>query len=195
MKRLLDAIRHTHGPAARRREADRWTPERPAWMTADDALGAIYRTVDTWLAEGEITWAHLFMANSALWEPGDDDLPAGVVYSFDPWFERHPERLKPIGRRIYGYHESDTAPARPWERLVRDSLHTGYERPLHMELPPSLSGGRVVAHSSTVIHRAHLPKGYITGSVLPMLVQRARAPHVCVPVPSAFWPQELLQRW
>ena len=195
MRRVLQAMRRTHTPEQRLRDIHLWKVSRPAWMLPSDPLVQIYTRSSDWLAQGELTWAVVFMANEALWEPGADDHPAGVVYSFDPWFERRPDRMVDIGQRIFRYHQSELRPRRPWERRVYDGLKTGSERPLHEELPPSLSGGRIVYHSSTVLHRAHLPHGHLTGSVLPMLVQRHQAPRVCVPMPHALWPGELLQRW
>jgi hypothetical protein len=155
----------------------------------------IYRTQKQWLALGELTWAHVFMTNGDLNRPGELDLPAGVVYSFDPWFERRPDRLEPIGQRLAYHRSQQPSPRRPWERLIFDQLYSGSIHTLHQELPPSLAGGRIVYHSTTIVHRSCLPRGYLTSTILPVLVQRQQSPRVCVPMPHAFWPQELLQRW
>ena len=196
MKRLLQDLAQRADPATRRRETDRWEAPPPAWMTPGDKLRTLYRQLPQLLDHGELTWGVVFMANTDLWEPGDADHPMGVVYSFDPWYQRRPERLHLIGRRLFDFHGSEEPPPmRPWERSVRDTLHTGYERVWHQELPPSISGGRVVYHAGTVCHRAHLPGGHLSDNVLPLLVQRHGDPRICMPVPSHYWPQELLSRW
>jgi hypothetical protein len=196
MKALLEGLRQQLTPAARLREKDEWLQPPPPWMTPQDVLHAYYRNPLPVLEEGEITWGVVFMGNSALWKPGPDDLPIGLVYSFDPWFERHPERLGPIATSLFGFHGSDDPPPlRPWERQIRDALHSGFERPLHQLLPPSLSGGRVVYHTSAIGSRAHLPNGCLNGTLLPVLVRRARPPRSCVPVPHRYWPREILHRW
>jgi len=165
-------------------------------MAHHDALYERYRNVDALLQGGEITWGVVFMANTAVWEPGDEDQPLGVVYSFDPWFEQRPERLRPLGKRLFAFHASDDEPPRrPWEREVRDQLYTGLERPLHDELPPSLSGGRVAFHSSAIACRAHMPEGFLADTLLPLLVHRTGRPPTCMPVPHHYWPRELLTRW
>lgn len=196
MRRLLLDLAQRADPATRRREMDRWRAEPPGWMKAGDDLRLLYRNLELLLDEGELTWGVVFMANTDLWEPGEEDLPMGVVYSFDPWYQRRPERLHRIGRKLFEFHGSDEPPPRrPWERSVRDALHTGYERVWHQELPPSLSGGRIVFHASTVCHRRHLPSGHLSDNVLPLLVQRTTEPRTCMPAPCHYWPRELLGRW
>jgi hypothetical protein len=52
-----------------------------------------------------------------------------------------------------------------------------------------------VHHSSAVACRAHLPTGYLTDTLLPLLVRRSAGPHPCMPVPHHYWPRELITRW
>ncbi len=196
MLRLLQDLQKRCDPATRLRDVERWRVAAPAWMPPSDRFRVLYRKLEQHLDEGELTWGVVYMANADLWEPGEEDHPMGVIYSFDPWFQRRPERLIPIGQRVFAYHGSEGAPPRrPWERAIFDSVHSGYERTFHQELPPSLSGGRVVYEASTMGHRSHLPGGLLGDNVLPLLVQRHHPPRACLPVPSFYWPTELLHRW
>lgn len=196
MLRQLQDLKKRCDPATRRRDLLRWRVPTPAWMPPHDDFRVLYRNLEQILEEGELTWGVVFMANSELWEAGEADLPMGLLYSFDPWFQRRPERLMPIAERVFAFHESEKAPPRrPWERAVFDSVHTGYKRIFHLELPPSLSGGRVVYESSTMAPRSYLPDGVLGDSLLPLLVQRHHPPRACLPVPSFYWPTELLHRW
>jgi hypothetical protein len=137
------------------------------------------------------------MANGELWRPGDDDLPAGAVYSFDPIFDRHPEWLEPIATGLYRFHEGQVAldtdpcasvPLAPSVANLRHQLRTGYERPLAQPLPLELSGGRRVFHTTLMLHRAHLPGGYLVGSRLPLLVERRVGDGVAMVLPGELWP-------
>lgn len=170
-------------------------PVLPGWLGEQDGLYHQVRLRDALMQRGELALGAFFMANTVLWEDGDTDAPAGVVYSFDPVLQRFPERLAAIGTALYRFHEyAGEPPVDPWRRLVLDQLHSGYERPLHERVPPELASGRVAYHTSLMVFREHLPTGRITGRWVPLLVLR-EGPCPAMIVPSRLWSEPFLEAW
>lgn len=164
----------------------------PAWL-ASDRLNEVYRLHEQLLAEGEITWAWVVMANESAWRPGGGVVPGMVIYSFDPWFERRPSRLGPISERLL--QQPDRPGVWPWEAQVSDWIAKELARPLDEPLPPSLALGRAVRLSTMLFFPDHLPHGYLTGGFLPVLVLREGPSRPAMGVPSSLWPAELVERW
>jgi hypothetical protein len=92
---VLNAARRNFGPTPRQfgwlRQYSLRLP-RPRWYRP----GEVFPALDQILAQqgelwrsGEIVWGAVLQATDALFERGIDDLPAVVLYSFDPQCERN----------------------------------------------------------------------------------------------------------
>jgi hypothetical protein len=92
---VLNAARRNFGPTPRqfgwlRRIALRLP--RPRWFRVGEsfpALEQIFARQNELWHNGEIVWGAVLQATDALFEKGIDDLPAVVLYSFDPQCERN----------------------------------------------------------------------------------------------------------
>jgi len=164
-------------------------PPPPPWLTDDDGLNLIYDRHTDLVTHGEVALATIVMANTVLWEPGTDDAPASVVYTFDPTLLQHPHRLEQYGHAQYRHHKSTEDPPRdPWLRQIYEQLYSGLDRAMHQRLPPEETGGHPVYHSATVVFRAHLEDGKLGDGPLPVLVlRRGPPPWPCMIVPSSLW--------
>ena len=164
---------------------------RPAWLTETDGLFAIYERYRELAQHGELALAVVMMANEVMWEPGDHDAPASVIYTFDPVLQSWPEHLETISGRMYQFHQASGEPPRdPWHRLLLDRLHSGYERTMHQLVPPDIAEGFVCYESSCMLFRKHLPAGYLDRRFVPVLVlRRGPTPHPCAVVPGSLWPE------
>ncbi len=92
---VLNAARRNFGPTPRtfgwlRRFSLRLS--RPRWYRAGEVFPALDQILsqqaELWRT-GEIVWGAVLQATDALFERGIDDLPAVVLYSFDPQCERN----------------------------------------------------------------------------------------------------------
>lgn len=167
-------------------------PARPTWMTERDRLSVVFERFRDIVQHGELTMGAVVMANDAMWEPGSGDAPGSVVYSFDPVLIDRPDILQSIGNDLFGFHDSDQVPRDPWQRLLLDRLHSGFERTFHQPLPPELTNGFVAYESSCMLFRSHLPNGVLDRRFLPLLVLRSGPPpHPCLMVPATLWPDGL----
>ncbi|MBK9656944.1 MAG: hypothetical protein IPO66_16440 [Rhodanobacteraceae bacterium] len=76
----------------------RMRAENPTWVTYRDPLHEVSRQQDLLLAEGEVVWAALVMANQLLFQAGHEDCPGLLAYSTDPYFDARPHELQAIAR-------------------------------------------------------------------------------------------------
>lgn len=90
MSPSLDFIRQQLGSSPRRIWFFQWGDKvfpMPAALKGvkpeeEPLLDTLLRQRNIW-REGKIVWGHIIVANRALWQPGEDDLPGEVVYSLD----------------------------------------------------------------------------------------------------------------
>lgn len=204
---MHDAMKHIRarlGPAPRTLSAeDRAhfdlgpTPQWAGW--SEDALQQQWAEFDDLIRHGTVAAGRIYMANTLLWRPGKSVAPAGVIYTTDPALALQPGRFQAIASELYRYHEGSDDPVRnrrsPWLRYLLDLTWSGLERPMHHRLPPALTSGHPVWHSSLVIPRSALPNGYITHAAVPMLVPPDDSLRSCAVVPHPFWPSALLRDW
>lgn len=149
-------------------------PGKPPWMLAapDDLLHELWSEADTIQREGVPVLGRIYMANSVLFEAGRADAPAGVVYSFDPVLQAFPRWLDDLADRMYAMHEADTSPETPWARYTQDLVWSGTKRCFHRRLPPEISGGPIVYHSTLMVFRDHLAERRLTSMEVPLIVHR-----------------------
>lgn len=140
---------------------------------------------------GRLFWGFVHLANENVWT-GADDGPGGVIYSPDPLYLRHPDRLGPIAERLAGLHGNERVPVDPEWRYAADGERTGFERRFGERLPMTMTGGRLAFVSTVFIERKHLPAGRLTDHVVPLWVDRDGYALI---VPCAVWPDGLLQRF
>lgn len=161
-----------------------------------DQLQELRTTTEILLEHGEVTLARIYMANTGIFEPGDEDLPAGLVFGFDRQFVARPELLEMIGHHLFDFCESQEPPlpVAPWLRRTFDGIYSGYERPFFERVPPILTRGRVAYHSTVMIYRNHLgPKRTLSSMTVPILA--CRDPELCphqLLIPVSYWPPRLI---
>jgi len=141
------------------------------------------------LQKGEVVWAALLQANSALFKKGPDDLPGAVIYSTDRYFDARPQELAGIASKLFA-HKGAEAPEslRPISEWLADEKRAAFNLPVPAELTlrPAFATGML-------FFRKHLPLQLLGGAWMPMLVHpETRAVMV---VPRQFWNRELVATW
>ena len=167
----------------------------PDWMPGGHPLIDVPDAVEDIVTHGRLAIGHVFMANTDLFEPGPDDLPGGVVYSFDPVVWANPHLFEPVAERLFRCHfqapDAQKEVRSPWLSRVRDGIWTGTDHDLHCRLPPAITGGRPMYQSSVLFRRRDLPNGFLESMVVPLLVlpPSSPSPHRshCLVIPSQWW--------
>jgi hypothetical protein len=210
-ERLLGSIRHNplryrlrraHGPIMDRiarpfgkpglfeRLYMRISPPRWCRSSKDDLL-LIYRDQKKLMEEGEVVVAMLVQANVALFNKGFLDAPANVIYTVEPVGEHPLQKLSDVANRIFGL--KGTKPEDPDERKFAGMVSYEYGRDFRVTVPDKLAGGQDVTYTTIMVHRKHLPQGYLANGFFPLLVhQESRAAMI---LPARYWSKELLADW
>ncbi len=156
-----------------------------------DRLREAFRRRPEVARTGRLFWGFVHLADEHVWS-GEDDGPGGVVYSPDPLYVRHPDRLAPIAERLSGLHGNERIPPDPEWRYAADGERSGLERRFGERLPMTMTGGRLVFTSTVFIDVSRLVGGRLTDHVLPIWVD---PDGYALVVPGAVWPPGFIERF
>jgi len=141
------------------------------------------------LKEGKLVWGSLVQANTAIFEPGADNLPATYIYSTEEYFKSNPSHLLEIANRIFNLKgkKSGDALLDATAELVTDERKDSCSHPI----PYRLTDGHEVYICSVYLFRCFLPAGRLTSRTQPLLVN---PPHngLALPLPLKFWSKQLI---
>jgi hypothetical protein len=159
-----------------------------------DELKTLFRNFRNLRRNGQVVWGHIIQANSLLFSPGHGDLPAEVVYSLDDSNPIAPDKLGAVAQTLFSLKH--TEPKGPELASIADYLTNELIRVFGKPVPSMISG-RAKCHISTIyVVRKHLPKPRqcLQQSLLPIVVH-PQPPHVCLVLPSRYWPDKLVNWW
>lgn len=111
------------------------------------------------IATGKIHYGYLVEANSEMFRFKDLKtvaLPGVVLYSTDDYFDSHPLELKKIAKTMY---------ANKHHNILRNELNYFTAQ----RIPNELTGGREVYMTTIMFYRLHLPLGYLSDSLMPLV--------------------------
>jgi hypothetical protein len=166
----------------------------PPWLqkTPYDPLWEVYRQQEVLYREGFVVWSCVMKANQRALSPGPDDVPASVVYSPHPWFDG---RLDQLGRIAQVVGELKGKPAKDPEaaEFVR-AVFDEQNRAPRLPVPKSIFNEYPSFHTTIVVIRKHLPHGFLTNGMLPILV-KPQTTTAAIVLPSCYWAPELLAAW
>ncbi|MDR3351632.1 MAG: hypothetical protein LBO00_01165 [Zoogloeaceae bacterium] len=168
-------------------------------LTQDPLIESICN-FPTLLRTGRVVWGALIQANGDLLQPGSRDLPAEVVYSIDGSVQ--PNALTSVAQALFALRQQ--LPPQADDALCRcaNYLNAQTQRVFGWPVPASLAPApglperlpETLRISTLWVLRAHLPHGYLTRNVLPLLLSDACPGHVMI-VPSSAWPMALREMW
>ena len=142
--------------------------------------------------EGMVVWATIVQANTNLFQRKNIEAGASVIYSPDPWFDRHRDALKAIAKQCFALKGTD--PADPESAAFARMLTNEVTRAMGMKVPRVFTEGREVYHSSMLMPRKHLPHGLLRGAYFPVWIDPDKIGAVIM-VPAAYWPPSLTTEW
>jgi hypothetical protein len=166
----------------------------PKWMESypKDEQWLNIQSQERLLREGRVVWATIVQANNNLFQRNNLETGASVIYSPDPWFDTHVQALALIAHRCFALKGTD--PADPESATFARMLTNELIRAMGLKVAGVFTGGRKVFHSSMLMPRKHLPKGFLSGSYFPVWID-AKNPGPVVMVPAAYWPASLTMAW
>lgn len=111
------------------------------------------------IATGKIRYGYVVEANNEMFRFKDlqtVSLPGVVIYSTDEYYDSNPMALKKIAYELYRKKRSN--------ELRNELRYFAATR-----LPDELTEGRAVYMTTIMFYRLHLPLGYLTDSLLPLV--------------------------
>jgi hypothetical protein len=193
---LLEECRRRFGPPPRSFPSGQQhylTIRPPAWCRLRmDPLMRLYKNQDRIRQQGRVVWGHLVQANQLLFQPGSDDCPASVIYSFDPWFDDHLDQLRDIAERLFELKDKQSTD--PLAAQIGSYLAAETQRQFNLPVPRHWTEGRQVFIGDIMVPRKHLPAGYLVQSFFPLVID-ADPSHGMLIVPAQYWDETLLTLW
>jgi hypothetical protein len=165
---------------------------RPAWCDRSDRLGLFFENRNDLLKHGQVVWGHIVQANVALFSSGLFDSAANIVFPSDPSVVIDPAELAEVAERLFEL--KDTVPGDRQLATLAKHLSDEFDRAFGMPVPNSLSPKFQSLMSSSVVARRHLPQRRLCFPLLPIIVS-PRTPKTIMPLPSRYWPDELVEWW
>jgi hypothetical protein len=164
----------------------------PKWCRqSQDDLMLIYRDQHKLMNEGQVVLAMLVQANGRLFKKGVEDAPANVVYTPEIGVENSLTRLRDVAVKIASL--KGTKPEDADEGKFARMVSYEYGRDFRVTVPDKLSDGLDVTYTTIMVHRKHLPEGYLANVFFPLLVHtESRAAMI---LPARYWSAELLSDW
>ena len=193
----IDQVRELMGPIPR--SFDRGLEsylqiEPPPWLKKhpdpDLQLGYTWQTRIR--AEGKVVWGAYVQANSNLFKPGPMDHGASVIFSEDPYFDSHPGELLEAAKELFSLKGTDQAD--PDSAAFARMLTIEMSRAMLLKVPSRYTCGRKAFHSTLMVPRKHLPKGYLSGNLFPIWID-PQGTGALLLVPAAYWPASLIASW
>jgi hypothetical protein len=164
---------------------------QPAYARIDQ-LNTFFRKKKDLLKRGQIVWGQTIQANQYLYHPGCDDAPAEVIFCPELSQTIDPDRLTPIAQKFQSL--KGTQPEDPELAALAASITDEYDRHFGLPLPQCLSPDFPTETSVIYIVRKHLPNGYLSQKILPLLVYPEQ-PRVVMVLPCRYWPTAMEDWW
>lgn len=162
---------------------------KPKWMLIykDHRFESTYKDQRILIKEGRIALATIVQANTLLFKPGKYSCPAAMVYSEDTFFEEYPDKLKSIASQLFQIKGAD---CNDKEIQIFSDILADEKVPLfNFKVPEKLTYGKTVFFTTFIVHREHIPNGYIDFKYFPVLILPEKT-EASIILPSKYWAPE-----
>lgn len=189
--RELAELRRTYTPDALMAAYD--ALDWPEWVPKDPLADGL-RSRSSIAQTGRIVAGYVIVANQVLFDGTPGAAAMTALYSYDDSLLGIPEVPLSIARDVSRYHDDERRHLEPSHRQLHKDLHSGFVRTFECRVPPDLSHGHIVFHSSVMAHTALLAQGRLVRDIFPLIISRD-TPRYALLVPHSLWPESMRQRW
>ena len=132
------------------------------------------------IQNGEIYYAQLVQANMGLFKKNFSGLAGGavVLYSQDEYYASNPLALQEVAYKLYANKNSN---------ILRQESNFF----TNLMVPKSLTEGREVYITSMMLYRLHLPTGYLSDSLFPIIANPQQSTTALV-ADVKYWSPDLI---
>jgi len=170
------------------------TIKLPEWLQTDgdDQLNDIFNNQRKLFQQGSIVWGQIVQANNLLFNAGNDDCPAAIIYSLDPAIDCNSHVLKKAASGLFsvkGEHVENEEMQR-FSDLLEDEL----ERQMKLHVPLFLTKNIQCYYTTIMVCRNHLPNKILSNDLFPLLVLPEQTEATMI-LPKQYWSDTLIQCW
>jgi hypothetical protein len=163
----------------------------PSWAI-NDTLQTFFKNQNRLMCQGNLVWGAVVQANTALFIAGRTSYPADVIFSDKTPPDFDPEILTEIATIVFRL--KNTEPTDPLLLKVAKHLTDEYDRTFGLLVPSSFCLNISCELSTIYIDRQHLPNGYLSRSLFPLIVSPSQ-PKIATILPSRYWPSAMIDWW
>ncbi len=163
--------------------------DRPKWTFENntESFDMIYSSQHNLLQNGKVVWAAIVLANEDLFKGAGEQLPAAIVYSFDPFFDSQPQKLNEISDLIFTVKaNSSDSELNDFANIVSDKKKVI----LNTKVPNCLTDNKECNFCFIIIDPDFLPDGRLSKRLLPVLAIPGQ--DTALLLPDEFWDQRLV---
>ena len=134
--------------------------------------------------QGRVYWGALVQANNALFKPQANAYPANIIFSTSDTIDMNPIFISDIARTLFSL--KNTHPDDTEIRKFADAITDEKKRTFNLQLPRSVIKGADVFFTTVILKPDHLPKGYLSGGIFPIMNRKNFDASLLVP--HKYWP-------
>jgi hypothetical protein len=166
----------------------------PLWLRLNpvDKLKTLFRHSRELLRNGTVVWGHIVQANNLMFEKGLANCPGDVVYSLVDAHQTDPGYLQDVAGMLFSL--KGTKPDNPELAPIANNLTNEMIRVYGLKVPAIISPEIRCMMTTVFLVRKHLPDRRLRSMFLPLIVN-PKEPHVAMPLPVRYWPEELIRIW
>ena len=187
---MLQSVRDSMGAPPRRRYWWRHRIRLEGWVKHHPPLADIGHRQGVLLRQGDIVWGAVVQANYRMFKGGLINYPGNLIYSRSEAVTAKPGILTAAARQVFdvkGHPEVGGA-----LQYVADMLQSEMGSDTDLHVPTKLTEGIQCYVTNVLFERRHLPKGRLSHTLLPILVDPRMS--AAIVVPHWHWPPELLRQ-
>lgn len=158
----------------------------------DHRFDELYREQELLFNDGYIVWGGIIQANTGLFSPGEEDLPANVIFSLDDSIDSNPNMLLDVAKYLFTFKGEDCEADSELQEFA-DNLADEIEPKYNLKIPTSISYDIECYYTIAMIFRKYIPQGYLVSSLFPYFVKPDET-KASLMVPMEFWTKEFIER-
>ncbi len=162
-------------------------PARPRWMKDSDPLNCIYNNYLELKKKGRITYGCIVQANYLLYQEGDIDCPADIIFSDSPLGDIYPEELISIADELFAYKDMPLLKAPRSMRKVVKQIKDEMDRSVrYIDFLKKGEHAFNVYNAAVMVYREHLYAGMLKERIYP-IIYLPDNPAVVMIIPDVFY--------
>ncbi len=164
----------------------------PGWKWEESDLALIIPKWPEILKNGKLSWGHVIMANSLMFETSIYDHPGLLLIDTDPC-ETSPAELESTSMQMYQLKISEHQAQTSDKMIIQELLQDEHNFPIGFEVPKEFNPYDDRFISTVYFQRKHLPENRLITSLLPVIY--CEETKITFIVPSKYWSPEFIEWW